>query len=64
MGGLAGVELEDFDGNAMPLSLDYFLGKIFVPISYIMGVPSADAENVATLVGIKTAVNEFVAFDK
>ena len=28
-----------------------------------MGVPSEDAENVAQLVGIKTAVNEFVAFD-
>ena len=55
MGDLAGAEDK--------LSFDYFLGKIFIPIAYLMGVPSEDAENVAKLVGIKTAVNEFVAFD-
>ena len=50
-------------GSEETLSFDYFLGKIFIPIAYLMGVPSEDAENVAQLVGIKTAINEFVAFD-
>ena len=29
-----------------------------------MGVPSADAENVGRLVGLKTIVNEFAAYER
>ena len=64
MGELGGADIGlDDDGNKIQISLNYFLGKIFVPIAYLMGVPAEDTENVATLVGIKTAINEFVAFD-
>lgn len=46
------------------LSLELIAGKIFIPVSYIMGVPWSECENVATLIGIKTMVNEFVAFER
>lgn len=46
------------------LSFEYILGKVFIPIAYLMGVPSDDVENVATLVGIKTVVNEFAAYER
>jgi len=64
MGELGGADIGlDDDGNKIQMSLNYLLGKMFVPIAYLMGVPAEDTENVATLVGIKTAINEFVAFD-
>ncbi|XP_072388112.1 uncharacterized transporter YutK-like isoform X1 [Diabrotica undecimpunctata] len=45
-------------------SLELITGKIFIPISYIMGVPWKECESVGTLIGIKTMVNEFVAFQR
>ncbi len=44
------------------LSLDYLFGKLFYPMAWAMGVPSADLSNVATLLGQKITINEFVAF--
>ncbi len=44
------------------LSLDYIFGKIFYPFAWSMGVPTADINNAATLLGQKITVNEFVAF--
>jgi CNT family concentrative nucleoside transporter len=46
-----------------PLSLDYIFGKIFYPFAWAMGVPSQDVQDVATLMGQKLTINEFVAFD-
>nr|CAH7718786.1 unnamed protein product [Callosobruchus chinensis] len=45
-------------------SLELIAGKIFIPISFLMGVPWEECESVGTLIGIKTMVNEFVAFAK
>lgn len=45
-------------------SLDKAVGYIFTPISYIMGVPWEDCEKVGQLIGIKSMVNEFVAFKR
>lgn len=50
-----------FDPN-MNLSLNYIFGKIFYPMAWAMGVPSQDVGSVATLLGQKLTVNEFVAF--
>ncbi|XP_078034931.1 concentrative nucleoside transporter 2 [Augochlora pura] len=47
-----------------PLSLELILSKVFKPISWIMGVPWEQCEYVATLIGLKTVVNEFVAYQK
>lgn len=44
------------------LSLNWIFGKIFTPFTWAMGVPSEDVTNVATLLGQKLTVNEFVAF--
>jgi concentrative nucleoside transporter, CNT family len=46
-----------------PLSLDYVFGKIFYPFAWAMGVPTEDVQQVATLMGQKLTINEFVAFD-
>lgn len=47
----------DFD-----LSLNWIFSKIFYPMAWAMGVPSADVNSVATLLGQKLTINEFVAF--
>jgi CNT family concentrative nucleoside transporter len=44
------------------LSLNYIFGKLFYPMAWAMGVPSQDVASVATLLGQKLTVNEFVAF--
>jgi CNT family concentrative nucleoside transporter len=44
------------------LSLNYIFGKLFYPMAWAMGVPSQDVGSVATLLGQKLTVNEFVAF--
>ena len=44
------------------LSLDWIFGKLFYPIAWAMGVPSQDVSAVATLMGTKLTINEFVAF--
>lgn len=45
------------------LSLDYVFGKLFYPMAWAMGVPVEDVQQVATLMGQKLTINEFVAFD-
>ncbi|HEY8397163.1 MAG TPA: nucleoside transporter C-terminal domain-containing protein [Flavihumibacter sp.] len=44
------------------LSLNYIFGKIFYPFAWAMGVPTTDVDSVATLLGQKLTINEFVAF--
>lgn len=44
------------------LSLDWIFGKLFTPMAWAMGVPTQDVNNVATLLGQKLTINEFVAF--
>lgn len=46
-----------------PLSLDYIFGKLFYPLAWCMGVPEVDVQQVATIMGQKLTINEFVAFD-
>ena len=44
------------------LTLNWLFGKLFYPMAWAMGVPSQDINNVATLLGQKLTINEFVAF--
>jgi len=44
------------------LTLDLIFAKIFYPMAWSMGVPGPDVNNVATLLGQKLTINEFVAF--
>lgn len=44
------------------LTLDFIFGKLFYPLAWCMGVPNEDVSSVATLLGQKLTVNEFLAF--
>jgi CNT family concentrative nucleoside transporter len=48
---------------AEPLTLQQIFGWLFSPLAWIMGVPWKDAHMVGILLGEKTVVNEFVAFE-
>jgi len=44
------------------LSLNWLFAKLFYPVAWAMGTPLEDVNNVATLLGQKLTINEFVAF--
>jgi CNT family concentrative nucleoside transporter len=44
------------------LTLQTILGWLLAPLAWLMGVPWKDAPEIGTLLGIKTAVNEFVGY--
>eukprot|EP00095_Tigriopus_kingsejongensis_P008400 snap_masked-scaffold9_size846264-processed-gene-4.15 protein:Tk08400 transcript:snap_masked-scaffold9_size846264-processed-gene-4.15-mRNA-1 annotation:"hypothetical protein DAPPUDRAFT_312019" len=52
-GGLVGLAYIDFE---------WLIGKAFIPVAFIMGVPWEETEIVGGLIGIKTVVNEFIAY--
>jgi len=45
-----------------PLALERVLGWAFAPVTWLMGVPWAEAPAAGALMGIKTVFNELVAF--
>jgi CNT family concentrative nucleoside transporter len=52
-GGLIGVS---------GLSLETVLGTLLRPLAWVMGVPWADTQYVGGMIGVKTVLNEFVAY--
>ncbi|KAB0791712.1 hypothetical protein PPYR_03512 [Photinus pyralis] len=50
-----------FDGGST-WTLETAVGYVFMPVSFIMGVPWDECQLVGRLIGIKTMVNEFSAF--
>ncbi|XP_004933307.1 solute carrier family 28 member 3 [Bombyx mori] len=46
------------------LNLEWIMGKVFIPLCYVMGVPWEECELVGSLIGLKTIVNEFVAYQR
>lgn len=57
--GLLGLPV--VDGRPF-LSFESLLGYLMAPLAWLMGVPWTDAPQVGALLGIKTALNEFVAY--
>ena len=53
IGGVVGFEA---------LSLEWILGTILAPLAWLMGVPWVDAFEVGALMGVKTILNEFIAY--
>jgi CNT family concentrative nucleoside transporter len=53
IGGLFGVP---------ELSLQAIMGELLRPVAWVMGVPWAETSYVGSLIGLKTVLNEFVAF--
>jgi concentrative nucleoside transporter, CNT family len=50
------------DVAGAPLSLERIAGWIFAPIAWLMGVPWAEATTSGSLLGVKTVLNEFIAY--
>lgn len=50
------------DVAGAPLTLERIAGWLFAPIAWLMGVPWSEAVTVGSLIGIKTVLNEFIAF--
>jgi CNT family concentrative nucleoside transporter len=44
------------------LTLQVILGALLRPIAWVMGVPWPDTTYVGSLIGLKTSLNEFVAY--
>ncbi len=57
--GVVGL-LPDFAGA--PLTLERIAGWIFAPIAWLMGIPWSEASLAGSLLGIKSVLNEFIAF--
>ncbi len=47
-----------------PLSLQRILGWIMSPVVWLMGIPWSEAQTAGSLMGIKTILNEFLAYLK
>ncbi len=45
-----------------PLSLQRVFGWIFAPYAWLIGVPAAEAATAGELLGLKTVLNEFIAY--
>jgi len=50
------------DIGGAPLTLQRMLGVVMAPICWLMGVPSSEAMTAGSLMGIKTILNEFIAY--
>jgi concentrative nucleoside transporter, CNT family len=46
----------------LALSLEQLLGWAFYPLAFLLGVPDGDVAKLASLLGQKTVLNEFVAY--
>ncbi|XP_045133390.1 solute carrier family 28 member 3-like isoform X1 [Portunus trituberculatus] len=45
-------------------SIESLFGWIFMPLAWVMGVDWAECDKVGQLIGLKTILNEFVAYEK
>jgi len=46
------------------LTLQRILGVLLAPLAFVMGVPWEDAPTVGSLIGVKTVLNEFLAYQQ
>ena len=57
--GIASATDDRFQG----FSFTYLLALLFAPVAWIIGVPWQDITVIGQLLGLKTVINEFVAYD-
>ncbi len=50
------------DVAGAPLALERILGWIFAPLVFLVGIPWEDAPTAGSLMGVKTVLNEFLAY--
>ena len=48
--------------NGQPITLELILGYLFSPLAWFMGIPWSESIMAGQLLGVKTALNEFVAY--
>jgi CNT family concentrative nucleoside transporter len=60
----AGVAQERLDWWPNELKLETIFGWVFAPVAFLMGVEPAECDKVGSLLGIKLAANEHVAYLK
>lgn len=48
--------------NGSPITIERVLGLIFAPLAWFMGIPWEESLIAGQLLGVKTALNEFVAY--
>jgi len=58
------LKLVDIILGTVGLDTQIIFSFLFKPFAYLLGFTGSDANNVATLLGTKVAVNEFLAFDQ
>ena len=46
------------------LSFKFIMSKVFIPLALLLGIEWSDAEKVASLLGLKIVINEFVAYQE
>lgn len=46
------------------ITFEWIFGKMFIPLSWVMGVPWDECDMVGEIIGTKTVINEFVAYEK
>lgn len=44
------------------VGIQFILGKVFIPVSWAIGIDWEDCEAVGNVIGTKTIINEFVAY--
>lgn len=52
------------DVGGLPLSVDRIMGWAFAPIVWLAGVPWAEATDAGAVMGLKTALNEIIAYER
>jgi CNT family concentrative nucleoside transporter len=50
------------DVGGAPITLQRLLGIVMAPVTWLMGIPWAQAPTAGSLMGIKTILNEFIAY--
>src|SRR5260370_29966291 len=50
------------DVAGAPVTLERLLGILMAPVCWLMGIPWAEAATAGALMGLKTVLNEFVAY--
>lgn len=50
--------------KTLGISLSGIFGTIFAPVAWLLGIPWSDCKSVGELLGLRMAVNEFVAYMK
>lgn len=50
------------DVGGAPITLQLVLGYLMAPLAWLMGIPWAEAVTAGSLLGVKTVLNEFIAY--